>query len=184
MKENQRVRITKQMLKEALMHILLEKPIGKITIYEICQKANINRSTFYKYYGSQYDLLNELENDLFHQVELRLSESKTKDYKDGILKLLEEIAVIKQMAPFHMENFPDANFEREFTKKLFNLPIINELITENTSDDYAAWEKEYLKVFFCHGGYAIIRSWIEKNTEESSQEITDLIVKIGNALFS
>ena len=55
--ENQRIRLSKAMLKSALMRLLKEKPIEKISIYELCAAAQINRTTFYKYYGSQYELL-------------------------------------------------------------------------------------------------------------------------------
>ena len=54
--ENQRIRITKRMLREALIRLLGKKPIEKIRVQELCQEAQINRTTFYKYYGNQYDL--------------------------------------------------------------------------------------------------------------------------------
>ena len=59
--ENQRIRLSKAMLKNALMRLLKEKPIEKISIYELCAAAQINRTTFYKYYGSQYELLADTE---------------------------------------------------------------------------------------------------------------------------
>ena len=61
--ENQRVRLSKMLLKNALIKLLKEKPLEKITIYELCAEAQLNRVTFYKYYGSQYDLLTDIEND-------------------------------------------------------------------------------------------------------------------------
>ena len=62
MSENQRVRLSKQMLRSSLIEILGEKSIHKVSIREICDRAQINRTTFYKYYGSQYDLLLDMEN--------------------------------------------------------------------------------------------------------------------------
>ena len=71
--ENQRVRLSKMLLKNALMKLLKEKPLEKITIYELCAEAQLNRVTFYKYYGSQYDLLTDIENDCFRKLEEILS---------------------------------------------------------------------------------------------------------------
>ena len=67
--ENQRVRLSKMLLKNALIKLLKEKPLEKITIYELCAEAQLNRVTFYKYYGSQYDLLTDIENDCFRKLE-------------------------------------------------------------------------------------------------------------------
>ena len=53
-KEDQRVMLTKRLLKDSLVSLLKEKTIFKITIRELCDTAGINRSTFYKYYDSQY----------------------------------------------------------------------------------------------------------------------------------
>ena len=64
--ENQRIRLSKTMLKNALIELLKTKNIEKISIYELCGQAQINRTTFYKYYGSQYDLLADIENDVFN----------------------------------------------------------------------------------------------------------------------
>lgn len=48
-KENQRIAITKGLLKESLLHLLKKKKIDRITITELCQESGINRSTFYRY---------------------------------------------------------------------------------------------------------------------------------------
>ncbi len=68
-KENLRVALTKRLLKDALTRLLLEKDIEKISISELCQTAGINRTTFYHHYGSQYDLLRELEQDMTADIE-------------------------------------------------------------------------------------------------------------------
>lgn len=56
-KEDRRVKFTKMFLKESLIDLLEEKSIFKITIKEICEKADINRATFYAHYSDQYNLL-------------------------------------------------------------------------------------------------------------------------------
>ena len=63
-REDRRIAMTKRMLKDALIDMLREKDIYHISIRELCEKADVNRTTFYKYYGSQFDLLSDMENDL------------------------------------------------------------------------------------------------------------------------
>jgi len=50
-RENQRVQLTKRLLKEALMKLLEEKPLEQINVSELCRVADINRATFYKHYA-------------------------------------------------------------------------------------------------------------------------------------
>ena len=48
--ENQRTRLTKRLLRENLLELLKEKPVEYITVKELCEYAELNRSTFYAYY--------------------------------------------------------------------------------------------------------------------------------------
>jgi AcrR family transcriptional regulator len=91
MKENQRVRLTKKMLQDSLIWLLPNKSIHKISVREICDNAEINRSTFYKYYGSQYDLLKDMENEVLLQIDGYLNVSK--DQPDYDVLALTRIAV-------------------------------------------------------------------------------------------
>ena len=67
--ENQRVRLSKAMLKSGLLTLLREKTLNHISVYELCAASQINRTTFYKYYGSPSDLLNEIERDFLAQLD-------------------------------------------------------------------------------------------------------------------
>ena len=52
--------LTKQLLQTAFLKLLQLKPIHAISIRELCTEAGINRTTFYYHYGSQYDLLADI----------------------------------------------------------------------------------------------------------------------------
>ena len=61
---NQRTRLTKLMFRKALAQLMKDKHISQISIREICEKAELNRSTFYLHYKNVYDLLEEIENEI------------------------------------------------------------------------------------------------------------------------
>ena len=67
-KDNRRVKMTKKLIKDALIDLMDKKTINKITVKEICQYADINRSTFYLHYTDQYALLEEIENDTINKT--------------------------------------------------------------------------------------------------------------------
>ena len=51
-------------IRKAVLELAQNKPMQKISITEICQKAGVRRSTFYKYYGCQSDVVKDILNEL------------------------------------------------------------------------------------------------------------------------
>lgn len=67
MATDRRTKYTKNVIRQALMELLKEKPISKITVTDICKLADINRSTFYSYYEDVYALMTQMQNELFEK---------------------------------------------------------------------------------------------------------------------
>ncbi len=65
---DRRARMTRKILKQSLIELMKEKPIHEISIKKICETADINRSTFYHHYGSQYELFDDIFNDVSSDV--------------------------------------------------------------------------------------------------------------------
>ena len=61
MKQDHRIRLTKLLLREAFLDLLVEKPVAKITVKELCEQANVNRATFYAHYRDLFDLHEEID---------------------------------------------------------------------------------------------------------------------------
>ena len=54
---DRRVKYTKSTIEDTFLNLLEKKDIGEITVTEICEKADINRATFYRYYIDIYELI-------------------------------------------------------------------------------------------------------------------------------
>ena len=67
-KDNRSTRRTRSAIREALTEMLAVKPVGKITVQELIDKANICRTTFYAHYEDIYNLLSEVENDILSEI--------------------------------------------------------------------------------------------------------------------
>lgn len=76
-KADARIRYTQGVLKQALLSFLQEKPINKITVKEVCERAELNRATFYAHYSDCFALLESIEEDLLEafQQSLKLVDS-------------------------------------------------------------------------------------------------------------
>ena len=53
----QKARKTRKKIGAALVEILEHKPLDKITVQELCDQAEIHRSTFYKHFSSIFDVV-------------------------------------------------------------------------------------------------------------------------------
>ena len=61
-------RKTKTAIHNTFLELRSKKPLEKITIKELCEKAQINKSTFYSHYKDIYDLSDQLETDVVASV--------------------------------------------------------------------------------------------------------------------
>lgn len=64
-------RQTKQHIIMAYLALIRSKKWDKISVIEICKKAEITRGTFYQYFGDIFDLMEQLEGDLLEDLKER-----------------------------------------------------------------------------------------------------------------
>jgi AcrR family transcriptional regulator len=65
-KEDRRSKRTRQLLGNALVELMLEKPFDEITVQDILDRADIGRSTFYAHYSDKENLLmSEIERVIY-----------------------------------------------------------------------------------------------------------------------
>ena len=55
-----RVKYTKMIIEKSFVELLKVKQLNKITVKELCDLSEINRSTFYKYYDDIFDLFDKM----------------------------------------------------------------------------------------------------------------------------
>lgn len=160
--ENQRIRISKAMLKEALLKLLQKKNISSITVAQLCETAQINRTTFYKYYGTTYDLLAEIEHEFFEDIEMQFKKSNLSE-KD---MLSETVAYLDKNRDKMKILFNALSYD-VFYDHLMQQAFINAFLAQIIPQTFSVSEMDYIKLFFSRGIYAILREWIFKQTPSS-----------------
>jgi AcrR family transcriptional regulator len=85
-----RVRRTYSLLSQALLSLLLEKSFEEIFVTDICERAMVHRTTFYKHFEDKYHLLDFCVKELIRNFEgdgYQLnSGSSMKDYYMGLIR--------------------------------------------------------------------------------------------------
>lgn len=65
---DKRVQKSKSSIINTFLEIRAKKPLEKITVTELCKKAEINKSTFYVHYRDIYDLSEQLETEVVNSI--------------------------------------------------------------------------------------------------------------------
>ena len=175
MKENQRIRLSKKMLKDSLVSLLYEKSVHKISVIEICNRAQINRTTFYKYYGNQYDLLEDIENDVLTRIDGYVG-AINGSMDDTLQQCTNIITYVNDNIDICRVLF-DNNIDPEFPGKLVNLPCVKQSAALFETK-FGKETMEYTKSFVLSGGFSMIRRWMNKEDREPPEEIANLFSSI------
>ena len=173
-KNNQRVKLTIRLLQESLIKLLKDNSLYDITITELCQEAEINRSTFYKYYNSIRGLYEELE-----QMALRRSaeclESMDLRSESAVVSRIEALLVhIRENSELYTLLFANSAGD-DFTYRLIMqttgfVELFPEVIPEDKRNN-----AEYCSLFVTAGALSIIVSWLRNGAEDEPSELASLI---------
>jgi AcrR family transcriptional regulator len=174
--DNQRVRLTKRLLKDALIECLNEKRIDEITIKELSSKAGINRSTFYLHYDNQLSLLKEVEQDFIDELINHFS---------NITTSYTTIEVIQELLRYIRGNKDTAkvllckNENIDFQKRI--LALVLSIFKEKIAFKIEPLLAEYVYRFLLMGGYSVITTWVENDFNVGIKELSELIFDISES---
>ena len=170
---------------EALITLLEKKDFEYITIKEICDTAEVNRSTFYLHYENTYDLLQETTRYIldkhfayysadmqsitngFEDCEPNELLFITAEYLTPYLRFIKENQRIFKVSikQFNSMNMNDV-YSRMFVH-IFN-PILERFhVPEN--------ERSYIMKFYLTGVYAIVMEWLDKNCSDDMKTVIKVI---------
>ena len=163
-KENRKIRYTKMVIRSSLMELMKSKSILDVSIKDICELADISRTTFYAYYKDQYDLLRQIEEETFIYIENIHGKFKEKNNKKDIIQMLEEtltyIANNGDSTQVLLSENGDASFQKKLFQHLINHnPLANRLY-ENQYDNET---RKYYSVYNVHGSIGLIQHWLKNN---------------------
>lgn len=77
-----RIEKTERAIKNAFLELRSRKPLGKITVKELCSLAAINKSTFYSHYEDIYALSDKMESETIVTVLKNISSQQESPFKN------------------------------------------------------------------------------------------------------
>ena len=154
---------TRANLMQAFWELYLEKPIEKITIREITDRAGYNRATFYLYYHDVYDLFEQIEEGVLGQigqlVNDRLLGEDTLDFSQHMGFILDLAQRFDQYMPRLLA--ADPTFSRRL--KAIIAPLLDRFIlpARNLTDE----EYTIVREFYTSGVLSAIDTWMHAGAD-------------------
>lgn len=172
---------------EALINLLEKKDFEYITVKEVCEKAGVNRSTFYLHYENTRDLLQEATQYLLDRFWSYFPESRmglagqirhaeleelvfvTEEYLRPYLRYIRENrrmmkTVMKQASSFGFEGIYRRLFSHIFDPILERFGCPEE-------------ERGYRMYFYLSGISAVVMKWVEADCAQEDEWIGNIIVQ-------
>ena len=166
---------------KALLSLLERKPFEYINISEICEKAGVNRSTFYLHYENTCDLLKEatqyiLDSFLsyfsvdtksivfrFADCDLQELVFVTPEYISPYLNFIKDN---RQIFRTSMQQLGTMDFEGVY-ERMF-LHIFNPVLARF---HFPEKERSYVMKFYLSGITAIVMEWLDNDCTDSVEDI-------------
>lgn len=82
--EDLRVQKTVEAIRNHFTELISEMDYEKITVKELCERARINKKTFYRYYPTLDDLLAELQSEMSQEYSQRVAHFKLPEELDKV----------------------------------------------------------------------------------------------------
>lgn len=170
---------------EAFLKLLEEKDFAYITVKEICEKAGVNRSTFYLHYETVSDLLAESARYIIGKLIANMPQDTAEFFEKLQTRPLEELHLI---TPEYLT--PYLNSVKEHSR-IFRTAVEHSSVL-GMDDVYLALnhhvftpildrfhippsEQKYMMPFYIHGLMGIINEWLKEDCKDSVEHIISVM---------
>ena len=173
MKESRKTLMTKKVFREVLLEVLQSKPLNKITISEICEKADLNRSTFYAHYTEVGDLLHDIENEMISNIP-KVYDNNGYSGKTVKTAELEGFFDYVRENAFEFRVLLIDSDSNAFFESLKNA-ILKYYISVN--HNYLSMDKEFQLIYSVNGAIGMMLEWIKRDFPYDTKEFTKMVME-------
>lgn len=173
-----RVRYTKMVLQQALLKILQNKHIDRVTIKELCDEAKVNRGTFYLHYATPNDLLIEIEQQFIKENMAMFSPYFDGGYETShMASLFAGVLKNRDLCQIIMGKNGNPRFVERIQQ------MIRPYVVDGWCKEFPEYKREYLDYvydFIFAGSMRLILNWIEDNKGLSTADLAKRLDRLGH----
>ena len=162
--------VTKRALEASLKHLLLQKPLNKITINDIAEDCGINRMTFYYHFKDIYDLV---EWSFQEDAGRALAGNKTyATWQQGLLQIFEAMLDNK---PFILNVYRSVSREQVETYLYKITYDLLEGVVEEQARGMSVREedKAFIATLYKYMFVGLMLDWIRRDMKDDPEEMVE-----------
>lgn len=174
--EDRRVKRTKRVLRECLFELLENATIDEITVKELTEKADVNRSTFYFYYKDIGDMMMQIQNDIFEVFEETVIAPQASfvtvgDFTEYLLRFLQFCKEYEDICKFVVSNDPNNFLSNKIQKALLeHVPDSHSAFPENDP-------RRYLTCFAVSAMWETVLHWMYDGMTVPADEMASFLAE-------
>jgi len=173
-KTDARVRRTRDVLGDALIALMQEKPFDTITVQDVLDRAHVSRSTFYAHYSDKDDLLMSDSEEFFEALSTALSAHG--DKSDRVFPVKEFFTHLADVQPFFKALVKSGRFQEnmELARGHFARGIERRLAELPRARSIPAGELP--AIAFTHAGalLSLLTWWLDRGMREPPEQMDEL----------
>ena len=185
---DRRIVRTKKMIRDSLIELIMEKGFNAITVKDLTSKADINRGTFYLHYQDKYDLLEQCENEIIHEIEqigkaihhLNPKETYNQSFREEpfpfAIKLFEYFRDHADFIKVILGSQANPSFQLKL-KKVLKLNMLQH-IEKKINKEELMIPVEFLPAYVISAYIGVIQHWLENGMEHTPREMSLILAKL------
>lgn len=173
---DRRKKYTRMVLKESLLELLQTKQIFTITVKEICERADVNRSTFYAHFSDQFELLQQIEDELIEDMMSYLysyNAEKEVEVLQMTEKLIKYFATKKEVCLTLLSQNAHSSFEQKVRH------VAEEFIIHFQANKEHADMFPYISAYIVSGSIEVMKVWLQNDMDTPPKKIAKLIKNLS-----
>lgn len=189
-REDRRTQYSKRVIREALYALMREKPLNRITVTEICETADVNRSTFYAYYTDINDL---------HTSIIKAFYAQQRSYMNSVQAFLEEkgditslsVAEFREIAMLYLRQVSE---NKDLYKFIFNGNSLPQIMNSFYKVFFSELRKKVPPAmqehfrhsfrFACGGTSQTLTVWLAHDCDEPAERLAKYLAYYYNGIFN
>ena len=172
--QNRSVRNTKRRLRESLIKLVGRKPLSAVTVSELTEDADVNRSTFYFHYQDVNAMIKEMEDQFISDFSIALDalEQKSHDFITILVKCLERHMDLCQI-------LLGANGDMAFVEKMKGIVETRcSRIWKDAVPDMSDHDARVLDSFLIGGVMSTVQAWVLDNERADADSIAAILNRL------
>ena len=170
--ENKQVKNSKRNIRNSLLELLQEKPLDKITVKSLCEKAGVNRGTFYRYYEDIFDLFDCIEAAFAEELDRSVLNINAKNPEEFYVDLFNLAEANKDLLKILIAQSGPNNFLNRTISKYYQSIIPKWRPYVKCSDE----EMKLLYQIVSNSLVSILTLWIKGEVDLTPEQISEFVV--------